>query len=89
MKLFNFGVRDDYGTEVYLILFQTKRYSLFQAEFDIGEYSSWFELPYLQFSMGNGRLFSFLLTASKFGFSFDIAGRSWRDETFYELNSKV
>ena len=89
MKLINFGTRCDYGKEFYLILFQTKRYALFQAEFDIGEYSSWFELPYLQFSMGNGRLFSFLLTASKFGFSFDIAGRSWRDETFYELNSKV
>jgi hypothetical protein len=78
MKLFNFGVRDDYGTEVYLILFQTKRYALFQAEFDIGEYSSWFELPYLQVSMGNGRLFSFLLTFSKFGICVDLCSLNWR-----------
>jgi hypothetical protein len=28
-------------------------------------------------------LFSFLLSVGKLGFSFDIAGRNWRDELFY------
>lgn len=89
MKLIKFGVRDDYGKEFYLALFLTKRYSLLQVSFDIGEYSSWFEFPYLQISMGNGRLFSFLFTISKVGFSFDVAGRKWRDELFYDSASQV
>jgi hypothetical protein len=85
MKLIKFGVRDDYGKEYYLFLFSTKRYSLLQAEFDIGVYSKWTELPYLNITMGQGRLFSVLLTASKFGFSMDFLGRNWRDSTYYDL----
>jgi hypothetical protein len=87
MKLIKFGVRDDYGKEYYLFLFSTKRYSLLQAEFDIGVYSKWTVLPYLQINMGQGRLFSFLFTVSKFGFTFDIFGRNWRDIEFYDLDS--
>ena len=34
--------------------------------------------------MGYGRLFSFLFSIGKVGFSFDIAGRNWRDELFYQ-----
>ena len=83
MKLFNYGVRNDYGTEVYLTLLTTKRYSLLQVSFDVGEYSKWTEPPYVQISSGYGKLFSFLFTISKFGFCFDIAGRNWRDETYY------
>jgi hypothetical protein len=33
--------------------------------------------------MGYGKLFSFLLSIGKLGFTFDIAGRNWRDELFY------
>ena len=33
--------------------------------------------------MGYGRLFSFLFSLGKLGFTFDIAGRNWRDELFY------
>ena len=86
MKLFQvakWGVREDYGKEFYPALFLTERYSLLQVEFDIGEYGSWIEWPYLQICMGYGRLFSFLFTLGKLGFSFDIAGRNWRDELFY------
>ncbi len=85
MRQINFGIRDDYGKEYYLFLFSTKRYSLLQVEFDIGVYSKWTELPYLQITMGNGRLISFLFTVSKFGFSVDLFGRNWRDTTFYDL----
>lgn len=83
MKLFQFGVRDDYGKEYYLALLTGRRYSLVQVSFDIGEYSKWTELPYLQINMGYGRLFSFLFTIGKVGLSFDIIGRNWRDELFY------
>ena len=54
-----------------------------QVAVDIGEYGSWFDWPYLQISMGYGRLFSFLFSLGKIGFTFDIAGRNWRDELFY------
>lgn len=83
MKLIQFGVRDDYGTEVYFTLLTTERYSLLQAAVDYGEYGNWIEWPYLQISMGYGRLFSFLFSIGRVGFTFDIAGRNWRDELFY------
>ena len=83
MKILTYGVRSDYGTEVYLTLLTTKRYSLLQVAFDYGEYGNWIEFPYLQISMGYGRLFSFLFSIGRVGFTFDIAGRNWRDELFY------
>jgi len=79
MKLIEFGTNEDYGKEYYLTLLKTKRYSLLQVEVDIGEYGDWFELPYLQINMGYGRLFSFLFTIARFGFTFDIIGRNWRN----------
>jgi len=86
MKIFQvakFYVREDYGKEYCLSLFLTERYSLLQVAFDIGEYGSWIEFPYLQISIGYGKLFSFLFTLGRLGFTFDIAGRNWRDEHFY------
>ena len=86
MKLFQvakWGVREDYGKEYCLTLFFTEKYSLLQVSFDVGEYGSWIEFPYLQISMGYGKLFSFLFTLGRLGFSADIAGRNWREEYFY------
>ena len=86
MKLFQvakWGVREDYGKEYFLFLFLTEKYSLLQVSFDVGEYGSWIEFPYLQISMGYGKLFSFLFTLGRLGFTFDIAGRNWREEYFY------
>ena len=86
MKLFQvakWGVREDYGKEYFLFLFLTEKYSLLQVSFDVGEYGSWIEFPYLQISMGYGKLFSFLFTLGRLGFTFDIAGRNWRDELYY------
>ena len=77
------GVREDYGKEYFLFLFLTEKYSLLQVSFDVGEYGSWIEFPYLQISMGYGKLFSFLFSLGKLGFTFDIAGRNWREEHFY------
>ena len=83
MKLFDYRYRDDYGKEYCLTLFFTERYSLLQVSLDVGEYGSWIEWPYLQISMGYGKLFSFLFSLGKLGFSADIAGRNWREEHFY------
>ena len=84
MKLIQFGVRDDYGKEYYFSLFIGKRYSFLQFAIDYGEYGKWIEFPYLQISMGYGRLFSFLFSLGRLGFTFDICGRNWRDELFYQ-----
>jgi len=83
MKLIQFGCREDYGKEYYMTILTTKKYSLLQMSFDVGEYGNWIEFPYLQISMGYGKLFSFLFSLGKLGFTFDIAGRNWRDELFY------
>jgi len=89
MKLIQFGVREDYGTEVYFTLFTTKRYSLLQFAIDCGEYGNWIEWPYFQMSMGYGRLLSVLFSIGRVGFTFDIAGRNWRDELFYVQPNEV
>jgi hypothetical protein len=91
MKLFQvakFYVREDYGKEYCLSLFLTEKYSLLQVAFDIGEYGSWIEFPYLQITMGYGKLFSFLFTLGRLGFTFDIVGINWRDEHFYVQGSE-
>lgn len=79
-KIIQFKVREDYGKEFYFSVFVGESYSLLQVEVDFGEYAKWIELPYLQISMGYGRLFSFLLTLGKIGLSFDILGRNWRND---------
>ena len=89
MKLIQFGKREDYGTEYYMIVLKGQKYSLLQMAFDIGEYGNWIEFPYLQISMGYGKLFSFLFSLGKLGFTFDIAGRNWRDTLFYDSGSQV
>ena len=83
MKLIQFGVRSDYGKEYYMTLCTGKHYSLLQIAFDIGEYGGWIEWPYFQMSIGYGRLLSVLFSIGRVGFTFDIAGRNWRDELFY------
>jgi hypothetical protein len=83
MKLLKFGINCDYGKEYCLTLFFNEHHALLQVAFDIGEYGSWIEWPYLQISMGYGRLFSFLFSLGKLGFTFDIAGRNWRDKLYY------
>jgi hypothetical protein len=86
MKLIQFGVRNDYGQEYYAAFLVSRRYSLLQIAFDIGEYCKLLEWPYLSISMGYGRLFSFTVSIGRLGFSFDIFGRNWRDD-FLALNT--
>lgn len=89
MRIIQFGVRNDYGTEWYMTLLTTKRYSLLQVAIDYGEYGGWIECPYFQMSMGYGRLLSVLFSIGRVGFTFDIAGRNWRDELFYTQPNEI
>ena len=91
MKLIQFGTRHDYGTEYYLVILRTKEYSLLQVSFDIGDYGNWIEFPYLQITMGYGRLFSFLFSLGKLGFSIDFAARNWYGKygSFEDSGSQV
>lgn len=83
MKLIQFGIDEYDGKEYCMTILTTKKYTLLQVSFEIGEYGNWIEFPYLHITMGYGKLFSFLLSIGKLGFTFDIAGRNWRDELFY------
>lgn len=74
MKLIDFKYRNDYGHDLYLYLFKTKRYSLFQLCLSWSEYAGW---PFLQVHFGNGRLIGSLFWVYKFGWDFDIIGRTW------------
>jgi hypothetical protein len=74
MKLFDFNVIEDYGTDVYLIFLQTKRYNLLQISFRYCEYASW---PYMQITVGQNKLLGFFCYFWKFGFDIDILERTW------------
>ena len=91
MKTFQvakWGIVEDYGKDFYLSLFLTEQYSFLQVSFSVGEYGDWLEWPYLQISMGYGKLFSFLLCVGKLGFTFDICGRNWKDPFYYTQDYK-
>ena len=77
MKLIQFGILEDFGKEYYMKILTTKKYTLLQASFGVGEYGEWIEFPCLQITMGYDKLFSFLLSIGKLGFTFDISGRNW------------
>jgi len=90
MKIFQvakWGLREDDGKEVYASLFLTEKYSLFQLELLFDKTCKWSEPPYLQISMGYGKLFSFLFFCGKVSVTFDIAGRNWKDKTYYTQES--
>lgn len=74
MKLVQFSVDRDWGTDYSVSLVTFKGYSLFQAMFMIAETPGW---PYCQMSMGMGKLFEFCFDAYYFGFCFEIGAREW------------
>jgi hypothetical protein len=74
MKLVQFSVDRDWGTDYSVSLFTLRGYSLFQAMFMISKSPSW---PYCHMSMGMGRLFEFCFDAYHFGFCLEIGAREW------------
>lgn len=90
MKIFQvakWGLREDDGKEFYVSLFLTEEYSLFQLELLFDKTCKWSEPPYLQISMGYGKIFSFLFFCGKVSVTFDIAGRNWKAKNYYTQES--
>lgn len=77
MKILNISTERDFGSEIKLTFLRIRNYSLLQLSFSWGDYST---LPYIQISMGYGRLLDVLLIVGKFGFEMDLLGRSWRNQ---------
>jgi hypothetical protein len=75
MKLFDFKKREDYGTDYYFSFLKTKKHTALQLSVSYCEYdASW---PYMQISIGMGKVFGVFCYFWKFGFDFDILGNTW------------
>ena len=74
MKLIKFSKRIDYGTDFYLQVLFTKRWALFQGCVSWCEYPGW---PYLQVTLGMGKLISVMFQVYKFGLCLSFLERTW------------
>jgi hypothetical protein len=74
MKIFHYSKVEDFGVEYVFTLFKGKRRSFLQVSFDWYDYASF---PYLAISLGNNRLFDFLFSCWKVGFSFALFDNTW------------
>ncbi len=77
MKLFDFKYKNDFGHDFYFYVLKGKRYSFLHLTIN---WSDFMGLPYLQIHFGNGRLVGALFWAFRFGFDFDLIGRTWYSE---------
>ena len=77
MKLIKITKRTEYGTDLYLQVLFTKRWAFFQGCISWGEHPGW---PYLQITMGTGKLISVLFWAHKFGIDVGFIERNWNFE---------
>ncbi len=81
MKLFDFTIKEDYGTEYNFIILKGKRRSLIQISFHWNDYP---DFPYFQISFGNYRVIDILFWCWRFGFElslFDFTWGGWDEET--------
>jgi hypothetical protein len=83
MSLIKFKHREDFGHEVYVQLFNFKRWSLLQLSVSWNDYPSF---PYLQITMGSNGLLGILFWAYKFGFDIDVISRTWRWDYLEEVD---
>ena len=74
MNLFDLKKSKDYGTNLYFSFLKTKRYTALQLSLSYCDYPSW---PYMQISMGMGKVFGIFFYFWKVGFDFDILGNTW------------
>ena len=76
MKLIEFGNKEDFGDEWWVCILKGRDWTLFQGSVSWSVYGSG---PYLQMSIGYGRLLSVIFTLGRFGFDFEVLGRNWGD----------
>lgn len=86
MKLIKFTKRTEYGTDLYLQVLFTKRWALFQGCVSWGEHPGW---PYLQITMGMGKLISVLFWAHRFGIDFGFLERTWNFERWSDNDENL
>jgi hypothetical protein len=80
MKLINVKLIEDYGKDLYIILIQVKGWCFIQSCFSFNDYQRSF--PYLNITMGSGRLFEINLDVGKIGLCISFFTRSWfKDKT--------
>ncbi len=75
MKVFNFKHREDFGHDFYFTFFKVGRWALLQLCVYTAEYGRRF--PYLNITMGAGRLFEVCFSFWKVGFNFEFICKSW------------
>jgi hypothetical protein len=74
MKFLTCGLIKDFGHEYYISFLKGKKHAFVQISVSWSEYPGW---PYLQFSSGQGRVFSLLFWCYKFGIDIDIFAYNW------------
>lgn len=75
MKILDFKIQDDFGRDIYLIILKYRNWCLLQCCFSWMEYGGIF--PYLNITMGSGRLFYITFNVLKCGLAINFLGRSW------------
>jgi hypothetical protein len=75
MKVFQYRSREDYGFDYYITLIQVKRWCLIQSCFATSIYGGKF--PYLNITMGGGRLIAINFDIWKIGVCVELISRSW------------
>jgi hypothetical protein len=75
MNLFHYKHREDWGHDYYLTLFQVGRWALIQSCFYTAVYGR--KYPYLNITLGSGRLIHISFSWFIFGFSIEFISRSW------------
>jgi hypothetical protein len=79
VKILDFYIREDFGTEYCLALFKFKRRSLLQLSFSWNEYSSG---PSLILYMGLNSIIDIMISCWKIGFCITIFNFNWVKDTF-------
>lgn len=74
MKLFDFYIKEDFGTDCIFTLFKGKRRSFLQVSGSWNDYPCG---PYIQIASGNNRLIDILICVWKIGFAFELLGITW------------
>ena len=74
MKLIDFYIKEDFGTECIFTLFKGKRRSFLQVSGSWNDYPSG---PYIQIASGNNNLIDILFWVWRFGFALTVFDYTW------------
>jgi hypothetical protein len=75
MRLFRYLNRGGYGKDYHLNLIEIGGWCLIQSCFTIGVFGRYF--PYLNITMGSGRLLGISVQVWRFGIVIEFLSRSW------------